>query len=119
MALEPDSLSPAPLEALYIPMPPPLLKRTQTAPSAPILKSRIPNREYPTPMRAKVQGAYKYMLHLGHQPNKEHIFKVFDIKKKTPGYEAINAESSHRLNNRRGLKEKPCYRPIIVSSQKY
>jgi hypothetical protein len=64
---------------------PPLQKKAQKEPSRPILEPHKPGCEYPTLTKAKVQAVFEYLPHISIQPNAEHIFEVFNIKR-TQGY---------------------------------
>ena len=110
---EPTSLPTTP----YKPPPPPPQKKARIDPFRPILEPRDPGCEYPTPTKAKVQAVFEYLPHIGIQPNAEHIFDVFEMKK-TQGYEAVQAESCRHLNNRLGFEENPRHRPRSISPQK-
>ncbi len=85
---------------------PPLLpqKKARKEPSRLVLEPYELGYEYPILIKAKVQGVFEYLPHIGIQPNTEHIFNVFNMTK-SQGYEVINAESFYHLNHHLSLNE--------------
>jgi len=92
-------------------------REPEKEPSRPVLEPREPGCEYLTPIKAKVQGVFEYLLYIGIQLYTDHIFEVFGMNR-TRSYESVSAESSWRLDNILSLQENSRDRLQIIGIER-
>ena len=82
----------------------------------PAQKQKRYGQHYPTPMKAKVQGAVELAKKHGFDFQKEDIFKDYGVSCSS-GYEIIKSQSSRRRHHNPSLSETRGCKSVITPSQ--